>query len=625
MASVLVLDDDVATAHLQQRCLAREGHHVRVAYSAEEAFRCLRASPADLIVVDYRLRGEVTGLGFVAHLRTAGFDVPVVMVSGDRDERPIIQALRMGVQDFISKDTNFFEELPRAVTRVLDRVKLKSQLTGRGHSDVQWNGILIVEDEKADAMLQAKELKRRGYVVEVASDLASARAILQTKSIALILLDQRLKQERTGLEVYQALRATGFEVPAILVTGYSDSATAAKALRAGIREYVDKKPGYEQEVPAVVERVLEHLRLEREITDSNSRLISIISSASDAIFTVDERGAIELFNRAATGVFGIGTAAALGRPVTELLPGLFAFEPDGRVAVPRVPRRELEGYRGDGTRLPLEVTIAQGLAAGRPFYTVIARDMTVHKTAEANLRSVNQALLKANEALSRANDDMQQFAYISSHDLQEPLRVMTIFTQKLETNLRGHLNEESKQYMEYIVSSARRMSALVADALQYAQLSTSQIHPSEISMNDVFAAAVGDCDALIRDTGAQVTHDPLPVLQAQAPDLQAVLRNLITNAIKYRGGETPAIHASAERRNGFWEFWVKDNGIGFDPQYSEQIFRVFKRLHGQEIPGTGIGLALCKRIVENHGGRIWAISKPGHGSTFFFTIPAAED
>jgi PAS domain S-box-containing protein len=617
MASILVLDDDEGTAELQRRCLERAGNTVSLVHRPEEAFRALAETSAELMVVDYRLPGDVTGLGFLAHLRASGFDVPVIMVSGDGDERPIIQALRMGVNDFVIKDAGFLDELPRAATRVLERIKLESQLTGSywGRGYIHWNLILIIEDEEAIARQQARHLKRSGYAVEIATDLRTAMAVLQARSVALILLDQRLAAGQTGLEIYQTLRASGYDVPAILVTGFSDTTTAAQALRAGIREYIEKKPGYEQELPTTVERVLQRVRLERDIADSNTRLASIISSATDAILAVDERGTITLFNRAANDVFGTDVSTALGRPVAQFLPGLFEVQPDGRVSAPHLLRREIQGAKGDGTFCPLEVTVAEALVSGRPLYTVIARDMTDHKLAEANLRA-------ANEALSRANDDLQQFAYISSHDLQEPLRVMTIFTQKLEASLSDQLNPENKQYMQYIVSSAGRMSALVADALQYAQLSTYDVHLSPTSMNDVFATAVKDCESLIHDTAALVTHDPLPVVRGQPTHLQAVLRNLITNSIKYRGAQTPRIHASAGRRDAYWEFLVEDNGIGFEPQYAEQIFRVFKRLHGQEIPGTGIGLALCKRIIENHGGRMWAISRPGFGSTFFFTIPA---
>jgi PAS domain S-box-containing protein len=618
MASILILDDDPGTARLQARCLERAGNQVAVVHHSEEAFRALSDNPADLLVVDYRLPGEVTGLGFVAHLRAAGFDVPVILVSGDRDERPIIQALRMGVNDFIVKDAAFLDQLPAAATRVLERVKLESQLTGAnwGRADIQWNLILIIEDDEGAAKQQARHLKRAGYAVEIAPDLDSVLPVLQTKSVALILLDQRLALGQTGLGLYQVLRSSGYDIPAILVTGFSDSATAAQALRAGVRDYIEKKPGYEQELSPTIERVLERVRLEREIADSNTRLACLISSANDAILAVDERGLITLFNRAANDVFGVGTSEAVGRSIEQFLPDLFEISPQGRLTAPRSLRREIQGHRGDGGAFPLEVTIAQATVSGRTLYTVIARDMTDHKAAESNLRA-------ANAALARANDDLQQFAYISSHDLQEPLRVITIFTQKLEASLSERLKPEHKEYMDYIVSSAHRMRALVTDALQYAQLSTYDPQPSTTPLNEVFEAAVGDCEPVIHDTGALVTHDPLPVVRAQRSHLQAVLRNLISNAIKYRGNRSPRIHASAELRDGYWELQVQDNGIGFEPQYSEQIFRVFKRLHGQEIPGTGIGLALCKRIIENHGGRIWANSKPGEGSTFLFTIPAA--
>ena len=232
----------------------------------------------------------------------------------------------------------------------------------------------------------------------------------------------------------------------------------------------------------------------------------------------------------------------------------------------------------------------------------------------------NILLQMANEKLHRANEDLEQFAYISAHDLQEPLRTIIVFTQLLEKGFAHHVDKQVVLYMHNIVSSGHRMSALVAGALKYAELSIGNPDLQLVDVEEIFSEVVQGCGAVIQETDASVTHDPLPSVRAQSAQVAMLLQNLITNGLKYRiQGQPPQIHVHAEARGDEWLFSVEDKGIGFDMKYSQQIFGLFKRLN-REIPGTGLGLAVCKRIVENHGGRIWATSKLGEGSTFWFML-----
>jgi signal transduction histidine kinase len=226
--------------------------------------------------------------------------------------------------------------------------------------------------------------------------------------------------------------------------------------------------------------------------------------------------------------------------------------------------------------------------------------------------------------LARSNQDLEQFAYVASHDLQEPLRMVATYTQLLEERYRGQLDADADKFIHYAVDGALRMQTLVQDLLAFSRVGRQGTDLQSTDCNGVVEMAVKNLQAAVDKSGAQVTHDHLPVVVADGSQLLQVFQNLIGNAIKFRGSEPPAIHVSARRRGMEWVFSVADNGIGIAPEHTEIIFAIFKRLHTRaEYPGSGIGLAICKKIIERQGGKIWVESQPGKGSTFKLTLPAA--
>lgn len=230
---------------------------------------------------------------------------------------------------------------------------------------------------------------------------------------------------------------------------------------------------------------------------------------------------------------------------------------------------------------------------------------------------------QAEEALRRSNEDLQQFAYVASHDLQEPLRMISSYTQLLARRYQGKLDDKANEYINFAVDGAKRMQTLVQDLLRYSRAGTEAYHFQRMDLNEILARVLKDLQARIAETGAAVTHDPLPTLSVDEVKVGQVFQNLVGNAMKFRRAEeAPRIHIGAERRGRDWLFSVRDNGTGFEPEYAEKIFIIFQRLHHVgKFEGTGIGLAIVKRIIEGHGGRIWAESQPGTGSTFRFTLP----
>lgn len=240
-------------------------------------------------------------------------------------------------------------------------------------------------------------------------------------------------------------------------------------------------------------------------------------------------------------------------------------------------------------------------------------------------RRAAEALRRSNETLKRLNDDLNQFAFSASHDLREPLRIVSIYTQLLERKLEDKLDAETREYMDHVLKATARLEALIRDLLAYTQAANAPAPAEAIDAGEALDRALFNLETALKKAGANVSVSRLPRVKIAPVHLTQLLQNLIGNAVKYRGAAPPEIRVGARRREDGWEFFVADNGIGIEPEYKEQIFGVFKRLHLQdEYSGTGIGLAICQRIVQRAGGRIWVESEPGKGSTFYFTLPAGE-
>ncbi len=243
-------------------------------------------------------------------------------------------------------------------------------------------------------------------------------------------------------------------------------------------------------------------------------------------------------------------------------------------------------------------------------------------TMSAQLSAARAELEHSNVDLMRSNRDLEQFAYIASHDLQEPLRAVAGFTTLLEQRYQDKLDEKADSYIRFIVDGVSRMQALINGLLEYSRVNTRGGVPEPVPADRALQEALANLRTAIEQSGAVVTVTPLPTVRADLAQLTHVFQNLIENALKFRSERRPEIEIGARPEDGFWRFWTRDNGIGIDPRYADRIFLIFQRLHTRDkYPGTGIGLAICKRIIERHGGKIWVESQPGQGSTFYFTLP----
>jgi PAS domain S-box-containing protein len=356
---------------------------------------------------------------------------------------------------------------------------------------------------------------------------------------------------------------------------------------------------------------------EEALRGSEERYRRLLEAAPDAMVIADAQGRIVLVNAETERMFGYSRDELYGQHVELLLPER-SREGSPRTSV-MGEGRELRGLRKDGSEFPAEIGLSPVETPEGTLVTSAIRDVSVRKRSEEHL-------MRTVAELKRSNDELQRFAYVSSHDLQEPLRMVTSYMQLLAKRYKGQLDSDADVFIGYAVDGCNRMKVLIQDLLTYSRVGTTGSAPGDVSGEEALQDALTNLLITIEQSGAVVTHDVLPTIRADKTQLSQVLQNLIANAIKYRSAEVPHVHVAAQNGDNEWIFSVSDNGMGIDPQYFERIFVLFQRLHGQgEFSGTGIGLAICKKIVERRGGRIWVESQPEEGSTFYFTVPQGED
>jgi PAS domain S-box-containing protein len=367
------------------------------------------------------------------------------------------------------------------------------------------------------------------------------------------------------------------------------------------------------------------VQMTRELSLKHQLLNSVVEGTTDPIYVRGPENRFTLANSACSKVFGLTVDQVVGRTLRELLPS------DSYYAVAQSDQDILSA--GD-TRTVEETAEIDGIV--RTYLTTkgpyrdadqktigtigIARDITERKNSELQL-------VKTVGELKRSNDELQQFAYVASHDLQEPLRMVASYTQLLGKRYKGRLDSDADEFIAFAVDGCNRMQRLIQDLLAYSRAGTTGKVLREISGEDALKDALTNLRATIEQSGAVVTHDSLPAVTTDGMQLTQVFQNLVGNAIKYRSAAVPHVHISAVKNRGKeWIFAVQDNGLGIDPRYFERIFILFQRLHGRdEFEGTGIGLAICKKLVEQLGGRIWVESLLGKGSTFYFVLPERNE
>ncbi|GEO02692.1 hypothetical protein AAE02nite_03560 [Adhaeribacter aerolatus] len=374
-------------------------------------------------------------------------------------------------------------------------------------------------------------------------------------------------------------------------------------------------------------------KAEDALRESENKINAIIHAAVDGIITIDKRGIMEMVNPSAARLFGYEAGELLGKSVNMLMPEPDQSNHDGymehyhQTGQRRIIGigREVTGMRKDGSIFPFFLSISEVKLADRTVYTGFVHDITQQKLNEERLR-------RYAAELERSNLELQDFAYVSSHDLQEPLRKIQAFGDRLKTKDQQNLSEQGKDYLERMMNAASRMQNLINDLLSFSRVTTKAKPFMSVSLDQVLTEVLSDLEILIERTHAEIIRSPLPVIEAEPTQMRQLFQNLVSNAIKFRKeNEKPIIniyakhiqkkaHLTATPGDEVTDIYVEDNGIGFDEKYLDRIFNIFQRLEGHKYEGSGIGLAICRKIAIRHGGDITAKSQPGVGTRFIITL-----
>jgi PAS domain S-box-containing protein len=384
-------------------------------------------------------------------------------------------------------------------------------------------------------------------------------------------------------------------------------------------------------------RATERRMYERELVSARNLFETTLSSIGDGVVTTDAAGAVTFLNGVAADLSGWDPDLAIGRPIEDVL--ILTREDTGgpienpiRQALRMRARVGLDNHTKllskDGRLCVVDDSAAPILNEDGELFgaVMVFRDVTRRREAERALGAAYHELEVTAAELRRSNGDLSEFAYVASHDLRSPLKTVTMYSQLLQRRYGNKLDAEGKELLSEIEGATKRLGALIEDLLEFSTVSSEREYSlTPIDAELALGMVLDNLRAIITDSGATVDSGPLPKVRIGTTSLIQLLQNLVANAIRYRSAAPPLISISAQLEGAFWHFYCRDNGVGISPEHYQRIFEPFKRLHGHEIPGSGIGLALCRKIVDRYGGRIWVESIVGEGSTFQFTLPVTAD
>lgn len=377
-------------------------------------------------------------------------------------------------------------------------------------------------------------------------------------------------------------------------------------------------------IPHVI-TILRDISDRKKNEEIKSQLASIVLNSGDAIYAISVQGQILSWNPAAEKLYGFDERYAIGRNISIVIPDFKQKELDHLLSKvsrgERIESFETKRLRRDKTIIDVSLTLSPirdetGVVTR---VSAISRDITFKKQVEEELR-------RYAEELALSNEELYVFSYAASHDLQEPLRSIQNFLETLNKKYKRKLGPEMEEQINAADDGVTRMHRLITDFLMYSRVGTERAAKEEIDCNLALKDALANLDLAVKESKAVIKQFTLPKIFGNFVQITQVFQNLVANAIKYQGENKPNIEISAEKKDGMWLFAVKDNGIGIEQWFSERIFIVFQKLHDhRKYPGSGIGLALCKRVIEKHGGKIWFESEVGKGTTFYFTLPLLEE
>ncbi len=496
--------------------------------------------------------------------------------------------------------------------------------------------ILLVDDTPENLVSLEAALSGLGEELVLASSGKQALRHLLEDDFAAILLDVRMP-EMDGFETAELIRSRprSRQTPILFLTGYRNEEHLFRGYDLGAVDFLFKpivpevlrsKVAVFVELSRTNAKLMEQtdaLRVQAEVLQkAEQRFRSLLEAAPDAMLVCREDGEIVMVNSQAEILFNSHRDKLISRSIRSLVPG---WGPQS--GQPAQRGIELLAFPDGRSPFQAEISFSPVQTEEGVVVTCSIRDITERKKTEERIRELNSNLeervVERTEALMRSNEELQQFAYVASHDLQEPLRTVSIYAQLLAKRYEGQLAGDADQFIRFIVEGSERMEKLIHDLLDFSRVDARGTdYFTRTSCDEALNDAIGNLYSLIDENAAVITRGSLPTLTGDPVQLTRLLQNLLVNSIRYRSDAPPRIHVEAQDQNGEWLFSVRDNGIGIEPQYAEKIFGIFRCLQPRDkSSGSGMGLAICRKIVTRHEGRIWVESALGEGATFYFTLP----
>ncbi|MEJ1962286.1 MAG: PAS domain S-box protein [Gammaproteobacteria bacterium] len=642
LGSALGLLITAAAGWSVHRGRSRRASAERALRASEDRYRTLIDGVHDHAILMLGQEGEIVSWNPGAE-RMTGFTYQEVVgarlfallrARGNR-ARPAAEILRLAAK------VGLHEEHGMSVRKDGSRFMVRTTFTALRDQEGALRGFSMISPDLSESI--ESEAKYRG-LLEAAPD-----AVVVVNQAGEIVLLNLQAEKQFG---YHRDELVGQQVKNIIPEGFAERLIAdglrsaedalAQQIGAGIELTARRKDGSEFPielmlsplesadgilVTAAIRNISVRKDAEKNLAQMEGRYRGLLEAAPDAMVVVNQRGEIVLLNLQAEKRFGYRRDELLGQQVKNIIPEGFAERliADGlRSAADALEQQigagiELNARRKDGSEFPIELMLSPLESPEGVLVTAAIRDITTRKRAEAHL-------LQKVEELNRSNEELGQFAYIASHDLQEPLRMVASYTALLSKRYKGRLDSDADEFIAFAVDGASRMHRLIQGLLAYSRVGLKGRELLNTSSEDALRQALLNLRSAIEESGARVTHDPLPSVRADELQLVQLFQNLVGNAVKYQRPGVPLVHVSAALNGGGkWSFSVRDNGLGIESQYFERIFGMFQRLHKrEEFAGTGIGLAICKKIVERHGGSISVESTPGEGSIFRFGLTASD-
>ncbi len=612
LGTVLLADDNADMRDYVQSLLQSK-YRVETANNGKEALRQALANPPDLVLADVMMP-ELDGFELLKALRTdpKTRNIPVVLLSARAGEESRSEGMDAGADDYLVKPFGARELMARIGAHLrLARLRKESELREadlRAQAEAARDQALAVLESITDGFLNLDRDWRFTYINSTGAQLVGST------------LDEL--RGKTFWEIYPTTQGT------ILESEFQRAFQEKQAVEFenfytpwqrwfSLKAYPTDTGG----LSVYFRDITEHKRAEEALRESEMRFHQLADNISQSAWMADNTGRIFWYNQRWYDYTGTTSEEMRDWGWQKV------HHPDHFPRVmERVKRCIASGEIWEDV-FPLRSRNGQWcwfLSRARPI-----RDESGNIVRWFGTNTDITAQLDTERELRRANQDLEQFAFSASHDLQEPLRNMSVYCQLLQKRYASKLDGDAEKFLKRIIEGSQRMSNLVTDLLAYMQAAVLDAEPIEtVEAESVFEHVVTALSGAISESHAQVSHDPLPAVAIREAHLQQILQNLVANAIKYRkDDEAPQVHVSAQPAGEFWKFSVQDNGIGIAPQFHDQVFGIFKRLHekGGKYPGTGIGLAICQRIVDRYGGRIWVESKEGEGAKFYFTVPIVKD